>query len=59
MLKGTFQGFSLVPFREKEIDEIVENDIFPLKLTCFNCNSDYDFSKEEILEIQNKDSSQI
>ena len=45
-------GSFLSSLSEKEIDEIIEDDTFPLKLKCFNCSTDYDFSKEEILQIQ-------
>ena len=33
---------------KQEIKDILEADTFPLKLTCFNCNTDYEFSKENI-----------
>ena len=49
--KERFGGF-LSSLSEKEINEIIKADKYPLKLTCFNCSTDYDFSKEEILEIQ-------
>ena len=49
--KERFGGF-LSSLPEKEIDKILHDDIFPLKLTCYNCSSEYDFSKEEILDIQ-------
>ena len=49
--KERFGGF-LSSLSEKEITEIIQEDKFPLKLTCYNCSSEYDFSKKEILDIQ-------
>ena len=49
--KKRFGGF-LASLSNQEIDEIIEEDTFPLKLKCYNCSTDYDFSKEEILKIQ-------
>ena len=31
-----------------ELDDIKENGPFPLKLTCFNCSTEYAFTREEI-----------
>jgi molecular chaperone Hsp33 len=33
---------------ETEIEELEEKGAFPLKVTCYNCASDYAFSKEEL-----------
>ena len=49
--KERFGNF-LSSLSEKEINEIIQDDKFPLKLTCYNCNSEYDFSKDEILGIR-------
>ena len=46
--KKRFGNF-LASLSEKEINEIIQDDKFPLKLNCYNCSSEYDFSKEEIL----------
>ena len=54
--KARFRDF-LSSLSKKEINEIVEADTYPLKLTCFNCSTDYDFSKEDILAIQESQNS--
>jgi len=36
---------------KKEKHQILQNGPFPLTLTCFNCNSDYEFSESEIKEL--------
>lgn len=35
----------------KEKDEILANGPFPLELVCFNCNSKYEFEKEELIKL--------
>ena len=49
--KDRFHKF-LSSLSKNEIAEIIEADTYPLKLTCFNCSTDYDFNKEEIELIQ-------
>ncbi|MGD1823197.1 MAG: Hsp33 family molecular chaperone HslO [Pleomorphochaeta sp.] len=41
----------LASLPKTEKNAILENGPFPLTLTCFNCNSHYEFSKKEIKEI--------
>ena len=48
--KARFEKF-LKNMGKKEQDEISENGPFPLKTTCFNCNTTYEFSKEELSEL--------
>ena len=48
--KDRFTRF-LSSLSKKEIREILDADTFPLRLTCFNCNTDYSFSSEEITAI--------
>ena len=50
--KARFEKF-LSHLSGKERDEILENGPFPLKTTCHNCNSSYDFSKDELIKIFN------
>ena len=41
----------LIGLPRKEKDAILKNGPFPLELTCFNCNSNYEYSEEEIKEL--------
>ncbi len=45
--RDRFQRF-LAALPASELDDIKENGPFPLRLTCFNCNSEYAFSRDEI-----------
>lgn len=50
--KARFEKF-LSNLSGKERDEILEKGPFPLKTTCHNCNSSYDFTREELTKIFN------
>ncbi len=45
--RDRFQRF-LAALPASELDDIKENGPFPLRLTCFNCNSEYAFTRDEI-----------
>ena len=47
-------GRYLVNLPEKEKDEILKGD-FPLVLQCFNCGTEYSFSKEQLEELFRKE----
>jgi molecular chaperone Hsp33 len=48
--KKTFAGH-LTTLSGKDREDIKENGPFPLELTCLNCNSKYEFSKDEIQDL--------
>jgi len=48
--KGRFEDF-LRSISSDEKDEILAKGPFPLVTTCFNCNTSYEFSKEELMEL--------
>ncbi len=50
--KARFERF-LSHLSRKERDEILEKGPFPLKTTCHNCNSSYEFTKDELTKIFN------
>ena len=45
--KERFTSF-IASMDRSDKDEILKNDPFPLKTTCHNCATDYEFSKEEL-----------
>jgi len=45
--RDRFQRF-LSALPSSELDDIKENGPFPLRLNCFNCNSEYAFTRDEI-----------
>jgi len=51
--KTRFEKF-LANLSGGEQKEILENGPFPLVTTCHNCNSSYDFDKEELVSLFNK-----
>lgn len=44
-------GAFLASMKQEERDDILANGPFPLRTTCFNCNTQYEFSREEIEEL--------
>ncbi|WP_320128134.1 Hsp33 family molecular chaperone HslO [uncultured Sphaerochaeta sp.] len=48
--RENFSGY-LKGLGKKEQQEILENGPFPLQLVCFNCNTTYNFEKEELVHL--------
>jgi molecular chaperone Hsp33 len=44
-------GAFLASMKAEEREDILENGPFPLRTTCFNCNTQYEFSRREIEEL--------
>lgn len=52
-IRGRFKGY-LGNLPLDQLEGILEEDKFPLKVNCFNCSEEYDFSKEEIEKMIHK-----
>jgi len=48
--KSRFRRF-MAALPEEELADILENGPFPVVTTCFNCNSEYNFPRNEIENI--------
>jgi molecular chaperone Hsp33 len=44
-------GAFLAALKKEEREDILENGPFPLRTTCYNCNTQYEFSRREIEEL--------
>ncbi|MBN2653202.1 MAG: Hsp33 family molecular chaperone HslO [Spirochaetales bacterium] len=63
-IRGRFKAY-LGNLPKQQLEEILAEDDFPVKVNCFNCGEVYDFSKEEVekmlhkLKLEDKHGKQI